>query len=558
MTRQEKPAKLIEQIRQSVIGEGRLFPTPFGLKPLIYADYTASGRSLDFIEDYIRENIMPFYANTHSEASATGRQTTAFREQARGLIRQSVGAGEDDTVIFCGSGATSAIQKMVEILNIRIPAGLEDKYHLSDHIPENDRPVIFIGPYEHHSNELAWRESIADVVTIPLDKDGAIDQMVLRAELETYTDRHTKIGSFSAASNVTGLLSDIAAITRILHEKGALAFWDYAAAGPYVDIDARGNNLDGIYLSPHKFIGGPGTPGVLVIRRRLLLNRVPSIPGGGTVSYVSPEDHRYNPPGEHREEGGTPAIIESIRAGLVFQLKDAVGADVIEHREQVMTGRAITRWSRNPAIKILGNPSARRLSILSFLIMRRGKPLHFGFVDALINDLFGIQLRGGCSCAGPYGHELLNIDMAHSRAIAEAVEDGYPVLKPGWVRLNFNYFIDQETFDYILGAVELIAEYGWKLLGQYSYDPGRAIWSCRTGQIPAIRSLNGISFDNGKFQPPENSQHGKRQPLQDYLDQTEKFLREAEADLMDPLPPLPEKYAPLRWFTLPGDAPSVA
>jgi len=558
MIRQEKSAKLIEQIRQSVIGEGRLFPTPFGLKPLIYADYTASGRSLDFIEDYIRDSVMPFYANTHSEASATGRQTTAFREQARGLIRQSVGAGEDDAVIFCGSGATSAIQKMVEILNIRIPANLEDKYHLSDHIPENDRPVIFIGPYEHHSNELAWRESIAEVVTIPLDKDGTIDQMVLRAELETYADRRTKIGSFSAASNVTGLLSDIAAITRILHEKDALAFWDYAAAGPYVDIDVRGNNLDGIYLSPHKFIGGPGTPGLLVIKRRLLLNRVPSIPGGGTVSYVSPEDHRYNPPGEHREEGGTPAIIESIRAGLVFRLKDAVGADVIEQRERSMIERAISRWSRNPAIKILGNPSARRLSILSFLIMRQGKPLHFGFVDALINDLFGIQLRGGCSCAGPYGHELLNIDMAHSRAIAGAVEDGHLVLKPGWVRLNFNYFIDEETFDYILGAVELIAEYGWKLLGQYSYDPERAIWSCRTGQLPVSRKLQDISFDGGKFQPPENISHGPRRPLRDYLDQIGKFLREAEADLTDPIPPLPEKYAPLRWFTLPGDAPSVA
>lgn len=550
---QIKSLKLIEQIRRSVIGEGRLFPTPFGLKPLIYADYTASGRGLTFIEDYITENVLPFYANTHSEASATGRQTTAFREQARQIISKSLKAGAEYAVIFCGSGATAAIQKMVEILNIRIPANLDDRHGFSAQITDHDRPVVFVGPYEHHSNELAWRESIADVVAIPLDKSGAIDQAVLEAELKKYAGRAMKIGSFSAASNVTGMLSDVRGITRILHEQGALAFWDYAAAGPYVAIDMTGENLDALYISPHKLVGGPGTPGVLAIRRCLLLNRVPSIPGGGTVSYVSPQDHRYYPAGEHREEGGTPAIIESIRAGLVFQLKDAVGADTIECLENGMARRAIKRWSCHPAIRILGDLSSPRTSIISFLIMGREKVLHFGFVDALINDLFGIQVRGGCSCAGPYGHHLLDIDMVHSRAITDSIEAGYLVLKPGWVRLNFNYFIGEETFDYILRAVELIAEYGWKLLGQYEYDPDRAIWKCRTRQISPCRTLNQITFDGGEFMTPENENYGNRQPLTYYLDQVEVFLQEVKIDPTDPIPPLPEKYEKLRWFCLPGD-----
>ena len=554
-------SNLIEQIRQSVIGEGQLIPTPFGLKPLIYSDYTASGRSLTFIEDYITDNVLPFYANTHSEASATGRQTTAFREQARGLIAKSLKVSDDHAVIFCGSGATAAIQKLIEILNIRIPANLDDAHRFSEQIKSEQRPVVFIGPYEHHSNELAWRESIVDLVSIPLNEDGAIDQKILQEKLTKYANRPLKIASFSAASNVTGLLTDVTAITQLLHKNGALAFWDYAAAGPYVAIDVTGQqdaagdtSMDALYISPHKFIGGPGTPGVLVIKRNLLTNRVPSIPGGGTVSYVTPESHRYNPAGESREEGGTPAIVESIRAGMVFQLKDAVGAKVIEGREHDMIRRAIKRWSKHPSIHILGDLEAPRTSILSFLITWQDKTLHFGFVDALINDLFGIQVRGGCSCAGPYGHELLNIDMAHSRAISDAVEAGHLVLKPGWVRLNFNYFIGEETFDYILRAVELIAEHGWKMLGRYQYDPAQGTWRCREGQAVSSRDLNDISYEGGRLMAPENKCPGNRSSLSEYIECAEKTLRDASVDLTDPVQPLPKEYESLRWFGLPHDA----
>jgi len=556
---------LIEQIRQSVIGEGQLLPTPFGLKPLIYSDYTASGRSLSFIEDYLRDNVMPFYANTHSEASATGRQTTAFREQARNLIRKSLNAGDDHAVIFSGSGATAAIQKTVEILNLRIPLNLDETYGFSAQIPPDDRPVVFVGPYEHHSNELAWRESIVEMVAIPLDAKGGIDLNILESQLNKYADRKLKFGSFSAASNVTGLLTDVKTITRLLHKYGALSFWDFAAAAPYITIDVTGtqdedgdSSIDALFLSPHKFVGGPGTPGVLVIKRNLLTNKVPSIPGGGTVSYVSPDGHQYYAPGEHREEGGTPGIIESIRAGLVFQLKDAVGAPTIERLEKDMVTKAIKRWSKNPNIFILGDLEAPRTSILSFLIMRQGKPLHFGFIDALINDLFGIQVRGGCSCAGPYGHELLNIDRDHSRAITDAVDEGYSILKPGWVRLNFNYFIGDETFEYLLRAVELIAEHGWKLLDKYVYDADRGIWVCTEGQTPTLSDLGQITFDLGGFQSPRTNCYGQKQPLPTYLATAESLLTDRGLAGKDfkkakTSPHLPKKFEALRWFVLPQD-----
>ncbi len=560
---------LIAHIRQSVIGEGRLLRTPFGEKPLVYADYTASGRSLSFIEDYITQNVLPFYANTHSEASATGRQTTAFREQARMLIKASVNGGERDAVIFCGSGATSAIQKIIEIFNLRIPKDLGEAYGFEAQIKDEDRPVVFISAYEHHSNELAWRESIAQVVCIPLNEKGEIDKAVLQSELETYKDRRLKIGSFSAASNVTGLLSDVAGIGRILHAHGALSFWDYAAAAPYVPIDVTGvqdgygnSALDAVYISPHKFVGGPGTPGVLVIKRALLTNRVPSIPGGGTVSYVSPEGHTYLPAGESKEEGGTPAIVESIRAGLVFQLKDAVGAKTIERLEKGLVERALKRWSRHPNIQILGDIQAPRISILSFLITWNSKPLHYGFVDALMNDLFGIQVRGGCSCAGPYGHELLQIDMDYSRAITDMVDAGYSIMKPGWVRLNFNYFIDEDTFEYILKAVELIADHGWKLLDHYTYDSKRALWVCKVEGGAPVLDLNNISFANAAFHGHQGEYSQNNKPLSAFLTAAEDLMTGPDVcgtafinalKGATPAPVLPGHYEPLRWYGLPSD-----
>ena len=482
MTAALPTSPLLERVRRGLIGEGELIDGPFGPRRVTYADYTASGRSLDFIEDFIRDAVLPWYANTHTESSETGRRTSRLREDARRMIRDAVGGTEDDVVIFCGSGSTAAISKLIGLLELRIPAGLDERYHLSGLIPR--RPVVFVGPYEHHSNELPWRETIADVVVIGEDSDGHIDVSDLRDQLIRFAGRPLRIGSFSAASNVTGILTDTDAISRLLHEHGALAFWDYAAAGPYVPIrmaasgPGAGDHKDAVSLSPHKFPGGPQTPGVLVVRRELVRNAVPTVPGGGTVLFVDPVGHSYLDDPVAREEGGSPAIVESIRAGLVFGLKQAVGPDLIQAREDRLWHRALRRWDRNPRIEILGSHRAPRLPIVSFLVRHPGgRYLHHNFVVALLSDLFGIQARGGCSCAGPYGHRLLGIGPSRSRALREEISQGCDGLKPGWARLNFNYFISAAAADFITDAVDLVASEGHRLLPEYRFDPRTGQWS---------------------------------------------------------------------------------
>jgi selenocysteine lyase/cysteine desulfurase len=547
---------LVEQVREAVIGKDTAVMTPFGLRRVTYADYTASGRSLAMIEDFIRAQVLPLYANTHTETSGTGLQTTRFREEAREVIRRAVGASHDEhAVIFAGSGSTGAVDRLVGLLGIRIPKGLIETYGLEDRVPEDERPVVFVGPYEHHSNELPWRESIADVIEIKEDADGHIDLVGLESRLVENAHRPLLIGSFSAASNVTGIISDTSAISGLLHAHGALSFWDFAASAPYVDIEmgtstaANGAYKDAIFLSPHKLIGGPGTPGVLVVRRDLLRNVVPVVPGGGTVVYVTADHHSYISDPEHREEGGTPAIIESIRAGLAFRLKETVGVTTIRSLEHDFIRRAIESWSRNPNIQILGNPDAERLSIVSFVIRHGDRTLHYNFVVALLNDLFGIQARGGCSCAGPYGHRLLGIDLQTSSRIEEAVATGCEVIKPGWVRVNFNYFIAEEEFAYLIEAVHLIADQGWRLLPLYSYEPDTALWRHRDGLPRPPTSLSDLDFAGGGLEPPMTA---PIEALGEYLAEAKAILaEEPESDGVSP--DLGAAGELLRWFPNPAE-----
>ena len=539
--------RLIERIRSSVIGDDAVLEGPFGPRRVVYADATASGRALAFVEDLIRDQVLPVYGNTHTEASATGLRTTKLREHARDVIRDAVNGGDEDVVIFCGSGATGAIDKLLRLLVLRASEG----------------PVVFIGPYEHHSNELPWRESVAELVTIREDDQGRVDLEHLDYELRCRRDRSLKIGSFSAASNVTGIVTDVDQIAITLHRHGALSCWDYATAGPYLPIDMNaepripGGRLaykDAIFLSPHKFIGGPGTPGVLVIKRGVIRNRVPSVPGGGTVLFVTPSRHSYHPDPEIREEGGTPAIVESIRAGLVFALKEAVGSEEIRRREHRFARRALESWSTNPQIEILGSTELERLAIVSLGVRHLDRLLHANFVVAVLSDLFGIQARSGCFCAGPYLHRTYAIDELWSERMESQVASGQIGAKLAFTRLTFSYFISEAVFNYIVDAVHLLAREGWKLLTRYRFDPATGLWRHRNAAPDPPTSLRAY-LDHGPVgfaTAPESALADQLMTARELIDAAHR--RPPSGGLDDPV--ISDEFERIRWFALPGDCPT--
>lgn len=472
--------ELIEWVRRSVVGRDAVIRTPNGPVPKRYFDYTASGLPFAPIEDVIREQVLPFMANTHTEASATGGYMTGLYEAAHDAARKHVGAGEEDVVIFTGSGATGAINKLVRCIGILVPEPIDRVLHLKKQIRAEDRPLVVISRMEHHSNDLPWRESIADVVMVGFDADGRVSATELDNVLSDpkHRNRPLKVGSFSAASNVTGIINDADALARVMHRHGGYACFDYAAAAPYLPIVMRGDDpatrKDAVFISVHKYLGGPQAPGLLVANRRLFRSRVPVEPGGGTVVYTSPWDWKYTSDLTSREEGGTPDIVGVVRAHLAFQLKELIGPERIRALEAHWVRQAIARWRHHPKLHILGDLDAERLGIVS-LVIDEGK-LHHNLAARLLSDRFGIQTRGGCMCAGSYGHELLGISEARSFEIRCALDQGAEAEKPGWVRISFSPATDEEEFALLLDAVEQLAEHWQEWKADYVLNESTATW----------------------------------------------------------------------------------
>lgn len=568
-SRKEKTeSPLIDSIRRSTIGHRcRIAGTHYPV-PLLHADSTASGTTLLGLEEMLVLGVMPTYANTHSEASWTAQQTTRFREDARTWIKQSVGAGPGTSLIFCGSGTTAAVDKLIGMIGLRIPSQLDARYGFDSQIHPSHRPVVFVGPYEHHSNDLPWRSTIADVVTIPEDARGNIDAAALETQLCKYSNRPLKIGSFSAASNVTGIISDMEALTALLKAHGAYSCWDCAAAAPHLPVSL--GDADALFISPHKLPGGAGTPGVLVVRdafvrRADLASGRPAVPGGGTVDFVGPDVVDYTSSLEHREEGGTPAILESIRAGLAFRLRDAVGPETIRQREWRFVQRALGAWRQVPQLNILRDTGADRVSTVSFTInYGRGMLIHHNFVVALLNDLFGIQARSGCSCTGPYGHLLFEYTKAQSDAIRHPILQGYEGIKPGWVRISFNYLHSDEEIDYIISAVRLVATMGHHVLPDYQFDPEGGGWTCRAApRRPVGLDELWTSFgadtklSAGAKLKAKLAQNYMKRSLQTYLDKAERVMQRAAERREKPfyprgkVPNVTDEFNKERWFPLP-------
>ncbi|MBC9914981.1 aminotransferase class V-fold PLP-dependent enzyme [Chitinophaga varians] len=457
--------------RSHIIGQQQIFHSPFGKKRIIYADWTASGRAYGPIENMIRQEVLPFAGNTHTHTIVTGTYMSEAYETARHIIKTHVNAMPDDVLLFCGSGMTSAVNKLQRILGLRIPVRAADYLHYRLR-NETARPVVFITHMEHHSNHISWLETIATVEIIGHNADGNVDLQQFNTLLEQYQDRPVKIAAVTAASNVTGILTPYHDIAKMIHQYGGWCFVDFACAAPYCDVNMHpeeaGAGLDAIYFSPHKFLGGPGTPGVLIFNKQLYRNTIPDHPGGGTVDYTSPwHEHDYTPNIEQREDGGTPPFLQSIKAAMCIRLKEQMQVQHIRQREEELLAIILPRLARIPQLQVLEPQATQRLGVVSFMVTG----VHYNLIVRLLNDRFGIQLRGGCSCAGTYGHMLLRVDKDWSHAIRQSIRSGDLSHKPGWVRLSIHPTMSNREIHSILDAIEATILHVKLWERDYTYDP---------------------------------------------------------------------------------------
>jgi selenocysteine lyase/cysteine desulfurase len=444
--------------RANIIGLDQYFDSPFGNQHLLYADWTASGRAYQPIESYIQTEILPFVGNTHTSTTVTGTLMSGAYEQAKDLIRGHVHAADDDALLFCGSGMTAAVNKLQRLLGLKTAKG--------------PKTVVFVSHMEHHSNHTSWLETMAEVVVINPNKEGNIDLDNLETLLKRYKHRPHKIAAITACSNVTGIETPYQEVAKIMHRHGGWCFVDFACSAPYVAIDMHPADkdayLDAIYFSMHKFLGGPGTPGVLVFNKQLYRYTAPDQPGGGTVDYTNPWGGRkYASDIETREDGGTPPFLQAIKAALCMGLKEQMGIIGMHARESELTTMILDRLGAIPGIVVLAPHCRVRLGIVSFLV----KGAHYNLIVKLLNDRFGIQMRGGCSCAGPYGHYLLGVDQAWSSRILRAILNGDLSQKPGWVRLSIHPTMTDKEINFILKAIEAVATNFAKWGQDYRYDP---------------------------------------------------------------------------------------
>ncbi len=485
--------RYFDRFRRHILGYDQRFESPYGDQRIVYADWTASGRLYGPIEDRLRDRMGPFVGNTHSEATVTGSAMTLAYQQAHDILRRHVNAAPDDLVLTPGAGMTAAVNKLQRILGLKAPEGLR-KYIV---LPAHERPVVFVTHLEHHSNQTSWAETIAEVVVVPPDDEGIVSLSGLEEQLHTYRDRPVKIGAFSACSNVTGIVTPYHEMARLMHRAGGVALIDFAASAPYVHIDMHPAGdpeaaLDAVLFSPHKFLGGPGASGVMIFNRALYTNTVPDEAGGGTVAWTNPwGQYSFLDDIERREDGGTPGFLQAIKTALAVQLKDEMTVDAMLAREHAIVPYAIDKLAAIPGVHVLAQGARHRLAMLSFWV----EDVHYNLMVRLLNDRFGVQARGGCSCAGTYGHYLLHVDPSRSKSITDRIDHGDLSAKPGWVRLSFHPSTTMADIDHAIDAVaETVANVtAWQrdyvysnITNEYAHKDGDAVLKARVQEWFAL------------------------------------------------------------------------